>query len=33
LVNGHPFDNFASGNREFHVTQIMFCNTARRTKN
>jgi hypothetical protein len=31
-VIGHPFACCACGNRELHATQMMFCNSARRTK-
>jgi hypothetical protein len=29
---GYPFDYFACGNQKMHATQIMFRNTAGRTK-
>ncbi len=29
---GYPFDYFACGNQTMHATQIMFRNTAGRTK-
>ncbi len=32
-VISYPFDSFACGNLELHATQILFCNTAGRTKN